>query len=225
MNCWQLLTDMENFDDVSNEMIKKYKETILKVENTTTKKVVYGYLLNANADFFTIRSSKEILEIEFNHPQDLVISIPSVQVGCYSDYSYTRSLVIFNTLPHRQWKKGLCSGNSIVINAVNNLQHTATNLFRESIMGILENPVTQTLDQAIQDLYQNKMYGVACNRSFGITLNYNNKDENLLILFFKQYPIGIVNKKEKHIEVKNKIFLQEILDTRKDWCPNYEVSV
>ena len=84
---------------------------------------------------------------------------------------------------------------------------------------------TKELDDAIAFMDKEQYYGYALNRSFGITLNFSSENDTYLILFYKHFIVGKVLRGKKTIIVENDIFLQEILDTKHKWCPNYGVEV
>jgi len=229
MNCWQTLTDMKSLEDVNSEMQKKYRDTWLKISMGDEDPIFGMFQGNNNPDSYLLKTMDKglnwnTIEYHFDHHPLLSITVPKPEIGCYST-NKTKQLVVFNTLPHRQWKRGLCKGNSTIFNVIGNYSNGAVNDFNGCIVDVLHNTKTYTLEEAITTLNTEKSYGVAINRNFGITLNFNSTNDSFLFLFYRQYLIGKVLRNKKRIILENELFLQEVIDSRHTWCPDYEVTV
>ena len=229
MNCWQKLVDMTGFAEVSNELQKKFKDTFLRVENKEKGTVHYGTFQgeSMNGDGFALRCNTGVLSIPFNHNELIDITVPKVETGCYTSYGQVKGLVYFSTLPHRQWKKGLCAGNSLVSAPINYYAKNtfSDNYFKYCITDILTQEYPKNLDHAIARMLEHKFPSFAVNNSFGISLNFQDKDESILFLWYKEFLIGKVYPKQKQIVVENDVFFQEVIDSCHQWCPNYKVNL
>ena len=225
MNCWQKLTDMEDLPKVNSELQKRYKDTWLQFRSSAWNETKFGMFLGNNHDdnYYVKILGEGTVTLPFKHSEDLEISVPKPETGCYTD-EVTRSLMTFSVLPHRQWKRGLYKGNAIIMPAIK-AYNEGNNIFGDAITSVLVPKENKELDDAIAFMDKEQFYGYALNRSFGITLNFSSENDTYLILFYKHFIVGKVLRGKKTIIVENDIFLQEILDTKHKWCPNYEVEV
>lgn len=229
MNSWQELTDMIELQDVNSEVNKKYKDTYLRIDHTDDTTQHGLFIGNHNDENYLVRilshddSDKEqTILVPYNHNDTIKISIPKPKVGCYTS-RFDKDLFVFNTLPHRQWKKGLCKGNSMVRG-----NHQSTDPYRNyhnTIKSVVDPLPDCTLTDAIKFMNTEKYYGRALNREFGITLNYTSMNDSYFILFYKQFIVGKVLRNKEKIIVENQIFLQEVIDAKPIWFPNYEIKV
>lgn len=226
MNCWQTLTDMISFEDVASELNKKYRDTWLKVESPTHPTKFGVFHGQHNEDDFVFKNfhgNDTFVEfIKFNHDPTISISIPKPDLGCYTSMN-NKKLVVFSNLPHRQWKRGLCQGNASISDVVESYRIGNSNGFNEHILSVLNPKESNTLEEALEFLDKEEYYGCAINRSFGITLNFTTINDSFVLLFYKQYLIGKVLRKKKRILLENDLFLQELIDTKHNWCADYEV--
>ena len=225
MNCFEELTDMLHPEQITQEMNKKYKDTYLYLQlgDKNMYAMYHGSMDNNMQHLFKGRENKEWITIKLplNHKDNVRISIPKFH-GCYSTNT---NLAIIQTLPHRQWKKGICRQNTDVYIPVDFHAGLDGNQFNNRFVEILEEDQTErTLDEAIKAIETNQnRIGTHITRDFGLLLNYGST-EDCYRLFFFGYLIGSVYPKTKTILIENNIFLQEILDTVRYWAPTYEVT-
>ncbi len=227
---WQELTDMESLPEAVNEMTKRYKDTVLCLANkhVPNKVVCVSYEHFTGGTFYFISPNGNEYKIGFND-LDLDVFVPKPRTGCYTSYKH-KTLVVLTTLPHRQWKRGLCKQNTYIVNAVDFLRkgNYTSNIFGNTIQDILEDKSlqdTRTIAQAIIMLSKGYYKGVSLTRDFGVTLNFFDQDNNKLFLFHHNNIIGHVKIKEKVIVVENDIFLQEVLDTKQQWAADFGVTL
>ena len=217
---------MISLEDVASELNKKYRDTWLKVESPTHPPKFGVFQGQHSEDDFIFKkySDKEtsVELIKFNHDPAISISIPKPDLGCYTSI-HNKKLVVFSSLPHRQWKRGLCKGNTNIFDVVESYRMDGYNQFNEHILSVLIPKENNTLEEALEFLDKEEYYGYAINRSFGITLNFTTITDSFVLLFYKQYLIGKVLRKKKRILLENDLFLQELIDTKHNWCADYEV--
>lgn len=224
---WEELTDMSDVVPASQEMSKKYRDTLLGIKKTGEKEIFYGFLTNAYADNYIFQGSKTTLKVSAMD-ETVEVFVPKVPTGCYTSVRQ-KGLCVLSYLPHRQWKKGLCKQNTDITNVFNYYSKFGVpeNIFNKVIMDIVENQGLQqqrTLDEVFTFLDKNNQFtSVHINRDFGLSTNLTDMDENKYYLFHERYLIGYVLRKEQKIVVENIIFMQEVIDSQSSWCPNYKV--
>jgi len=112
MKQWQNLTDMfKDDDDVSDEMIKKYKNTVLgiKIPTVTVFATFVGFADNGMFLFKT----KEQHTIKLSNDTEAEIFIPNPEKGLYNS---PKGALFFQRHPKRQWKRGLNGENTQIFN-------------------------------------------------------------------------------------------------------------
>ena len=224
MNSWQLLTDMTSMNDVNSEMAKKYKDTWLQIKSED--EISYGLFHgNYEDNSYVLKvwspEYKEWNQIVylFDHPDYQSFTIPKPAYGCYTSKNLTQA-VIFSQLPHRQWKRGLCKQNHYAKTVVG-----SSNSFNEAVLNILMPMESMTISEALKVMDEQELKSIALNRNFIISLNFSSKNDTFLLLLYHNYIIGKVLRGKKQIQIENPIFLQEVLDTKHNWCPDYEVII
>lgn len=227
MNPFKFLTDMEDRNAVLEEMSKKYKGTILCI-NSPGQQYSYGNYRGHSDDmktlYFNILSKdNEPIECIIDYNQEIEVTIPKLELGCYTAGN---KLVVLQTLPHRQWKKGLCDGNTIIYSPYEPADYGTKNYFNNYIHEILlENQEQQTITTAVEKLKTNNtLLGTHINRNFGLIENFFNADP-FYFLYHYQFLIGKVYPEEQRILVENKHFLQEVLDAKQELGYNYRIEV
>lgn len=228
MNPFKFLTDMEDRGQVLDEMQKKYKNTILLLRRKDAPATYVTYRgCSDNQErvyFYTLTTpDNQYATIEMFYDEEAEVTIPKPELGCYTANG---KLVVLQTLPHRQWRKGLCSGNTSIQYVFEPGKHAKSNSFDYCIGEVLlNNQAERTVDDALA--YMSKepnTVGVHITRNFGLIENFFSTDDFVFLYHFKNL-IGLVYPKENKIVIENKTFLQEVLDTQNSWCSNYRIEV
>lgn len=218
MKQWQKLTDMVNNTDIVDEMIKKYKNTILGIRTPTNS--IYAYYIGTNNDgMFLFRDHNE-QHLKIAKNTDMEIFIPNPEKGLYNT---KYGAVMYQRNPKRQWKRGLNSENVQAFTIVQTITHRGRPSAQQNKFDIVWNDILTNENDSI--LMSNAkeiaddLGSAAINRTYGIVLHPTEKFG--YILMHHKYQIGIIENNK--IRIMNKIFRQEVLDTQNQWCPTYEV--
>ncbi|NTV78939.1 MAG: hypothetical protein HGA25_07375, partial [Clostridiales bacterium] len=175
MKNWQNLTDMSDDLNIIDEMIKKYKNTILGIRhNNKTHYAKYdGYNSKTQMFGFTMKNGDNISVAK---DTDTEIFIPNPEKGLYNTQ---QGAIFFCRNPLRQWKRGLCDANVILISInkrnLSNPWMFKTNTFAESWEDVLiesEYPGNIYLDNALE--IANIVGSAAINRTYGVVLHPTN---------------------------------------------------
>lgn len=217
MTIWQELTDMIKEGDVNAEMVKKFKDTIIKMRRKPSDPWVYVRYYGWNGDSHIVYDISTGNEHALTRDSALEIRIPYLTYGCYTNHK-AKMLMFGMSLPYRQWKKGMCNKNTLLQFPFDGSNVFSTNI--ETILTTTQVPIT--LEEAVKRITTNGYYSTAITRDWGLTLDFNADTDNL-ILFYKTIPVGQINVKEKTITLTKKCFHQELSDTSRDWCLNWSV--
>jgi len=215
MKQWQKLTDMIGFGDIVDEMTKKYKGTILGVNQGT--KCIYGRYNQYSPDEKVFRfRDKHNNNFHLVSDTDTEVFIPSPEKGLYN--TMENGAVYFMRNPMRQWKRGLNDQNTLLYAVNKHCTYGAINVF-DSFWDYVVEPLP---DLAIKDALKiaSNDGSAAINRTYGVVA-HPSKDSGFVLLHHL-YQIGEIN--DEKITVLNPIFRQEIMDTKNDWCPNHYVE-
>jgi len=144
------------------------------------------------------------------------ITIPTVKQGLYNT-SHGVHYVAHN--PYRQYRKGLCSDRLSCVSLRDFLLGAfPDNNYSRVIYDVLQNQQkTLPIGDALREASCVGM--AAINQDYAITLSTENADG--FDLYYRIYRVGSIDKNT--IRVDNKLFLQEIYDTKREWCPKHEV--
>ena len=219
MKQWQNLTDMfKDDDDVSEEMIKKYKNTILGIK-TPTVTVFATFVGFADNGMFLFKT-KEQHTIKLSKDTEAEIFIPNPEKGLYNS---PKGALFFQRHPKRQWKRGLNGENtqifSVHIDFIPNTMLGNGNSFNYNWPFVLEEEGTKLLSMEEAKKQADSVGSAAINRTYGLVAHPT--EQSGYVLLHNRYQIGVVQ--DNKIKIENNIFRQEVLDTQKSWCPNYEV--
>lgn len=213
MKPWQNLTDLFDTQEVNSEMVKKYKNTHLCIN--TGKAEFYAVYRGYEAGYHRFKDSFEA-ELLISNETDCDITIPTVKQGLYNT-AHGVHYVTHN--PYRQYRKGLCSDRLSCVSLRDFLLGAfPDNNYSRVIYDVLQNqqktlPIGDALNEA------SLMGMAAINQDYAITLSTENADG--FDLYYRIYRVGSIDKNT--IRVDNKLFLQEIYDTKHKWCPKHEV--
>ena len=148
MKPWQRLTDIFGQHQITEEMSKKYKGTILGISDPEdpTFKTVYGYYsgINNTGDFHILKD-KEGNRIQLSVDTNFEVFIPDPPRGMYNT---TKGAILFYREPFRQHKRGLGIGTAMI----ETLESTITtkgvhiNWFETYIYDVLKEMKYRTID-------------------------------------------------------------------------------
>lgn len=215
---WQDLTDMVADEDLIAEMQKKYRNTWLRLRwgNQDVLALYRGY-----EDGYHLFKDKRGENIKLSHTTDIRVSIYSPRRGMYNT---DEGVVFFWRNPYRQFRRGLNPDSGMVIKlytkllgipSANHIQHAIYSIFDKDLQKEV------TLDDAIQ---KTKEFGEwAINRQFALTLNHLRDEADSYSLFYEDVYIAEV--KNNIIHMITPLLYQEVLDTYREWAPNYVVRV
>lgn len=223
MKPWHALTHFEKDADVLPEMVKKYKNTILRI--IYGEKTTYAYYRGYSQEGKHIFNASLGLghpDITLAHDTDCFIDIPQFvkgyrQLGAHACYLQRK--------PFRQFRKGLCSDNTQIQSLYTKLYYGTDNEFGKHIIEALAAPIPNTtITEGIKFLQQGaRTYALTLD--FAISHNHYEVDPDSFSLFFGFDFVGFVNTKTKTIKVVNEVFIQEIVDTQHELCPDYKLEV
>jgi hypothetical protein len=217
MKLWQKLTDLFDNQGVQQEMLKRYKDTILSI--VVGSKVVYGMYRGMNDENMHLFRDANHNTILLADDTEYDVFVPRFTPGAYNT---EKGVVFVTTNPARQWKRGLCSNNTEIIPLQCSFSNTLrANQFSQHIYEVLDESKQRfvSLDEARDKATEIGSYAI--NREFSVCLNPV-EDTDTLYLFYKHCIIGTVD--GNTITLLNPVFKQEVLDTQRSWCPNYGVN-
>jgi hypothetical protein len=222
MKQWQNLTDMFKENDIRDEMVKKYKNTVLGIVLDDDKTVYMNFVGYDNENLFCFVNelglkSKLALDTLFQ------IFIPNPEKGLYNSKD---GILFFERKPLRQWKRGLNKDNANIICLERQVMYNEiigkgwTNQFEKYWQYVTQKDNNEpiSLNRAL-DLCKTDANSWAINRTYGV-MAHPSKPEGFILMHHNHHVGEIV---DNEILVENKIFKQEILDTQTSWCPNYKV--
>lgn len=218
---WQTLTHMFTEQTMADEMVKKFKGTVMQLIGEQNLFATYqGYGTDTVAkELYHIFETKNGETIRIFHNTDTEVLIPNPRRGLYNTQ---KGVVLFYRLPFRQHKRGLYNETAYIGLVQNKIfQHMNPNRFSQHIYDVLdkEQQVHVNLDEAKEKCNSNFIY--ALNRDFGLLLHPNKESGYALI--YEDCYVGDVE--DKTINVKNKLFYQETIDALPKIGPDYSVRL
>jgi hypothetical protein len=214
MKQWQNLTNMLQNDEVIEEMIKKYRNSVLGIKKPNDS-VFYAQYNHYKGGFFNFTMSNGD-QIQIHSDTDMELFIPNPEKGLYN----TRvGAVFFCRNPLRQWKRGLTRENVNMMEVNHSVMgRPYTNIF-DHIWDEVLNWGDNTLSVPEALLLASENGSAAINKTYGVVAHPRYDDG--FILMHNQFIIGEID--EKTILIRNPIFKQEILDTQTNWCPTHKI--
>jgi hypothetical protein len=220
-NIWQKLTDLTDRNQANEEMVKKFKDTIVRlvIGGKNFYCLYRGYGANGNHHFNDEVEGK----IELHEFTEYTVETIALQPGFYPT---SVNLALYaEPLPNRQWKKGLCRGNTY-INHVSAMLYSTSwqNSFQHLWIELVKNldrTETYSIAQAVQQLEQKKQFSHYLDRNFALCLN--NTEETKYCLMFLTSKVANIDHIKKEILMIDNTFLQEVLDNRALWLGDYGV--
>jgi len=222
MKPWQRLTDIFGLHQIAEEMSKKYKGTILGIDDPEdpTFKTVYGYYQGINNDGnFHLLKDKQGNKIQLSIDTNFEVFIPDPQRGMYNT---TKGAVLFYRKPFRQHKRGLGEGTAMIETLESTIiKNGLNNWFETYIYDVLEGMKYRTIDLVDAFKHTDTYGSSAITRNFAMSLHtvkptgYN--------LYYENRLIGDIT--EDTILLGDDLFYQEIIDSKDTWCPNHKVRI
>lgn len=223
MKPWQNLTHFENPNDIANEMVKKYRNTILRI--VYGERTIYAWYKGYTPEgthIFNQGVNNTAPNITLTQDTDCLVEIPQFEKGYrqIDEHAY-----YIKRLPYRQFRKGLNSENTHINSLFWCLFYGNDNYFQDTILQMLEAPIPDAnVDAGIQAL-QTGAKTYALSLDFAISHNHAEVDPKSFSLFFGFDFVGFVYPETKTIKVANEIFMQEIVDNKQALCPDYKLEV
>ena len=218
-NTWWDLTELINTEAQSNEIHKKFKGTILGIQ--TKSNTFYAYLYEYTNPFF-IFIDKHNIKIHIHIKTNCKVFIPTIQSGYYS---INNVCFYIHKENKRQWKRGICEDTYKLTSIINdyNCWNTSSYIFNTQIINILENKETiQKLNKELLTACDTHIFCII-NKNFLISVS--TQQSKGYSLFFHGVYMGELNYKLNmiYIYIKDRTFIQELLDTIDTWCPSYQL--
>lgn len=218
MKLWQNLTDLFKLGDINTEMTKRYKDSILELKYGD--KTHYVKYRSSDGEFFYF-NDKDGNAVVLAPNTEAELSVPKLPRGLYNTW---KGVCYVTTNPARQWKRGVCSANTNVIQLINvlpnQLEPYYTNEFNAVAHDLLEPQKDITLEEA-QKIIETDL-NVRINQHFALQQNHLTPDK-IGYLFYNRCLIGYAEKNILYI--KQRAFAQEVFDSQRSWCPNHIVKV
>lgn len=217
---WQNLTDMFTEVKQAEEMVKKFRNTILEIQyqGVTTYGKYLGNFIGEDKSMMHKLCTKENHDIILSSTTEAEVYIPNPKRGLYNT---PKGAVSFKRLPFRQHRRGLCQ-DTAEINPINIKLSTIfqDNEFERFIYDVLNSANQRFLNYKAATEIANKVGSAAMNREFGICLHPNK--EAGYILLYEDDIIGDID--DSTISIKNKTFTQEVLEAKLEWAPNHTIT-
>jgi len=228
-NLWLALTEVNTFSQQIDEVLKKYKGSIvgLSHEGITHFVNFKHFDYDINSFIFTDRYNNSVI---LTRQTDAAIFTPKIIKGYYEDEK-GKAYYLYRT-GHRQWIRGLNTDNTAIslfknvlkINRTTFIKYTPTLisiLYNE--LNILKKPIPEINLELLYHL-EIAPYTKVLNRDFLISLSVY--EEHGYDLFFHNILVGHVtmNKQQLNLQITNYTFQQEILDALPTWGKNLNLK-
>lgn len=215
MKPWQDLTDLFEDNQVIQEMQKKYKKTILGViYNGKTSYASYQHY-----DQYHVFALPSGAKFQLANDTEATVFIPELSRGLYNT---TNGAVLVTQVPRRQWRRGLTSDTHRIVTLKELIWGLGyeQNAFNEYVYEVLEQKYNHipNVEQAM--MFCNTHGSCALTKDFAIALDC--VKEAGCNLYYHDCLVGDIDSNK--ITVRNNIFIQEILDTKQQWCPKHIIT-
>lgn len=223
---WQKLTNLSNSEDIKNEMVKKYRNTILKLVGANGK-TVYGRYTGMN------RQGHHVFRDLYNNDL-LVAQDTTVDVrvwyprrGIYNiDWGGVKRFFYFTRTANKQYRRGINEDNSLIQDPILEMFQLSRNMYDPQILQqISENNFNyRHLDEIILKLLDKKqnIISYAINNRWGISAPLT-KDNETCHLWLYRRPVALI--KDGYITFEKPMFTQELLDEKSNnWYAGYEIQ-
>jgi len=216
MRLWQKLTDLFEGNDVTQEMSKRYKDTLMCI--TVGSNNYYAYYRGLSDDGFHTFRDQHDQRIMLSETTDYEVSVPRLESGAYNTKHGT---VYVTSIPARQWKRGLSQANTHVRSLQQVLQNMeGQNGFKDYIFDVVDNQLQRVCSLKDARILAEETGSHSCDRNFSVMLDPMT-DTDTSYLFYNRYVIGRVD--GLVITVLNPVFIQEILDKQRNLFSEFEV--
>ena len=220
---WQALTNLTSEGEVNAEMVKKYRNTILKIKSGPD--TIYANYRGQSKDGYHLFSDLFDQTIKIAQNTDMDVSIWFPRKGLYNIAGEPNRFVFFRRTATRQYRKGINEDTCKIYDPV--LKSISGNHSLYSIHTLLEiakkREVVRHLDEAcilVQDP-NNITVGVAINYRWGVSASTTD-DASICILWL--YDKAVATIKNGKIVFINPTFIQELLDEEdKSWYTGYGI--
>ena len=222
---WQKLTNLSHSEDVKGEMVKKYRNTILKLVGTNGK-TVYGRYTGMNRAGFHV--FRDLHDNELLVAQDTAVDVRIwyPRRGIYNvEYRNVKRFVYFARTANRQYRRGINEDNTLIQDPVLGMFQLSGNMYDSQILQQISENVHdyRHLDEVIPKLLDpnQNIISYAINDRWGITAPLT-KDNETCHLWLYRRPIATI--KDGHIKFEKPMFTQELLDEKsKNWYAGYDL--
>lgn len=209
MNIWQRLTDfnVSNNEELGNEVLKKYKNTYLFLEQNERKIPVY---LRSYEDgyYYVLDENDVYIKLNTNTKTELFNFKP---IKCL--FNHEKHCLYIYKNPARQFKRGVCQENTSISDPILNLNSRANGLIKieHKYLQSLINENYYSFDILHDKIKTKNVYSGALDKNFMISLSITN-DPSLLFVWYHTTLIGYINNNKLYC--KNPYFAQEVYDNR-----------
>ena len=204
------------------EFRKQYEGTFIRVKfesaNDYCVVVVSACIDDDIKHPYIVVSSPSLKQCAINweeSKQTIDYSFPTVGL-----FNFNNTFQMFCRLPDRQFKRGILSSNSLILDPFYDIKIASKALTvvkikplrpdHSNLTSAFDNKFPTSLDQAVQSLNSSEQLGVALNPIFGLSKNPTVSQD--IILWKHLNMIGTLSKETKTIEVIESIFQQEVVD-------------
>lgn len=222
---WQKLTNLSHSEDVKSEMVKKYRNTILKLVETNGR-TVYGRYTGMNRTGLHV--FRDLHDNELLIAQDTAVDVRIwyPRRGIYNvEYGNVKRFVYFARTANRQYRRGINEDNTLIQDPVLGMFQLSKNMYDSQILQQISENVHdyRHLDEVIPKLLDpnQNIISYAINDRWGITAPLT-KDNETCHLWLYRRPIATI--KDGHIKFEKPMFTQELLDEKsKNWFAGYDL--
>lgn len=221
---WQALTNLHNDGDVNAEMVKKYRNTILKIKSG--QDTIYARYSGQSKDGYHIFADLFDQTIKIAKNTDMDVSVWFPRKGLYNVISEPNRFVFFRRTATRQYRKGVSEDSCKVYDPVLKQISGTHSLYGMNVLLDIakKREVVRHLDEAcllVQDKVSNTV-SVAINYRWGVSAS-TTQDDSICLLWL--YDKAVATIKNGKITFVNPTFIQELLDEEdKSWYTGYGIQ-
>lgn len=202
---WNDLTDAVNRGMAIDEMKLKYQDTVLNLVKPDGEEVLAFY--RGYEEPFHYFKDELGVDLKLKHETEykVISKFPERRL-----FNHKKLALEFIRLPNRQNKRGICKNTARIYSPVRSLwADGAFSWDLSTIRDALFPKYPSCFEEAMKELYNKNVIGIALNDKFMVSLSITNKP-NQYHLFYCNKLIGFVEGDTVH--VKHPLFKQEVLD-------------
>jgi len=198
------------------EFCKQYGETSIQVQELPEDKKFFSVYVDGAA------GPDNLLQVRHTNRGLLRIAYPSKKYMWQLDlptrglFNYQNHVGLYYRMPKRQWKRGLCSGNSAINWLTATWRHCLNpSIFQDipltdlNLVGAIYDRYFRTKSEIIEDLFAGRKTEEAFNEKFAVSLSPFSEETHILLLWYETQLIGDLTATD--IEVRHEPFLQEVI--------------